>query len=196
MSCQGFDWKAYALDEFAGAEKKRYDEHLRDCAACQEEVEQLQGTLLLIHRLPVAEPPRRIAFVSDPVFEPSWWQRLWASGPRLAFAGSGVLAAAIIAHGFIMKPPLPVSAPAPVVAQVDDKRVQEEVDRRVGAALQRAVADLRVEQSESTLRLVASLEKKMNEQRQRDLREVDNSFSYLQKQMGNLYVNTSRMGGD
>lgn len=196
MSCEGFDWKAYALDEYAGAEKQRHDEHLRACAACQEEVEQVQGTLLLIHRLPAVEPPRRIAFVSDPVFEPSWWQRLLAGTPRLAFAGAGVLAAAIVAHGFLMRPPAPAVVPAPIVAQVDDKRIQEEVDRRVGAALRNAVAELKAEQSDSTVRLVADLEKRVNEQRQRDLREVDSSFSYLQKQMGNLYVNTSRMGGD
>lgn len=193
MSCREFDWKAYALEEISGGERKRYEGHLRDCASCREEAERLSTTLLLVQRLPAAEPPRRIAFVSDPVFEASWWQKLWTSGPRLAFLGSGLLAAAIVAHGLMLRP----TGPAPVVtARVDEAMIQQEVDRRVSVAIGKAVAELKAQQNDASVQLAAELEKKWTAQREQDLRTVDTEFTYLQKQLGNLYKNASLMGGD
>lgn len=194
MSCQEFDWKAYALDDISGAERKRYDTHLLECASCREESERLGATLLLVKRLPATEPPRRIAFVSDPVFEPSWWQRLWASGPRLAFLGSGMLAAAIVAHGVMLRP---AAAPVPVAtARVDEAKIQAEVDRRVSESMGKVVADLRTQQGEASAQLAAQLDKKWAMQRNQDLRTLDTEFTYLQKQLGALYKNASLMGGD
>jgi hypothetical protein len=61
-------------------------------------------TTVLLARLPQAEPPRRIAFVSDPVVEPKWWQKMLSPGPRWVFAASCLLSAAIVAHGFLSRP--------------------------------------------------------------------------------------------
>ena len=41
--------------------------------------------------LPDEEIPQRIAFVSDRVFEPSWWQTVWRSGPAMGFASAVLL---------------------------------------------------------------------------------------------------------
>ena len=88
--------------------------------------------------VPDDEPPRRIAFVSDKVFEPHWWRKLWTSGPQLGFASACVLAAAILVHGN-------APAPQPVVAQVaqiDEGRINSEIAKAVAAAQQRQTSDL------------------------------------------------------
>ena len=47
------------------------------------------------------EVPRRIAFVSDKVFEPRWWDVFL----KPSFAAALVLAAAILMHGYLVRPP-------------------------------------------------------------------------------------------
>ncbi len=56
----------------------------------------LRVTLDAMATLREEEVPRRIAFVSDKVFEPRWWQMFL----RPSFAAGAVVAAAILVHGF------------------------------------------------------------------------------------------------
>src|SRR5436190_6112203 len=98
------DLNAYALGEASPEEREAAKQLLANSPEAREEFERLQMTLTALNCLRDEEMPRRIAFVSDPVFEPSLWQRFWNSGPRLGFAGAGLLAAAITAHGFLMRP--------------------------------------------------------------------------------------------
>src|SRR5205814_3061629 len=65
--------------------------------ACREELAELRLTLDTLSTLREEEIPRRIAFVSDKVFEPRWWQRFFTPG----FAGACVIAVAILVHAFI-----------------------------------------------------------------------------------------------
>lgn len=188
MSCPEFDWKAYSLEELSGAERKTHERHLGGCEACRTELEQLKITTVLLKRLPEAEPPRRIAFVSDPVFEPSWWRRFWNSGPKLGFASAAVLAAAILVHGAMVKPQPQVIAPA-AVAAID---VKAEVAREVA----KAVGDVRAEHREMVLKLASELERKTDEKRRTDMKDVKSAFNMLERQMGVMYVDASRRGGD
>ena len=70
------------------------------------------------------EVPRRIAFVSDKVFEPRWWQTFL----RPSFAAALVIAAAIVMHGYLMRP----------AATADETEIQA----RVNQAVTRAVANI------------------------------------------------------
>jgi len=83
-----------------------------------------------------------------------------------------------------------------VTARVDEAVIQQEVDRRVSVAIGKAVAELKAQQNDASVQLAAELEKKWTAQREQDLRTVDTEFTYLQKQLGNLYKNASLMGGD
>jgi len=115
MTCQEFDWKGFALDGITAPDRRGMEEHLLTCAACGEELAAVRLTVTAMKRLPVMAPPRRISFVSDPVFEPSWWQRFLSSGPKLGFASAGVLSMAILAHGVVTRPQVVnVPATAPV----------------------------------------------------------------------------------
>src|SRR5581483_4797974 len=99
MSC-ATDLKAYALGEVGGREKAVLEDHVRGCQNCREELDRLNLTRTALASLEDEEMPRRIAFVSDRVFEPRWWQTMWHSGPVMGFASAVVLAAAILVHGF------------------------------------------------------------------------------------------------
>ena len=192
MKCSGFDWKAYVLEEIGAAERDQYDRHLAACPDCSGEVNGFRLTLVALHRLPEMEPPRRISFVSDPVMQPSWWQRFLRSTPQLGFASAAVLSVALVTGAWILRPA--PAAPSPV-AQVTDgqmeERVQKEVDRRLPVLLSESQR-----QNEAALARIAQLEKRVQEQRSRDLQDVRESFSYLERQLGTLYRNASQTGGD
>jgi len=100
MSCSPYDLKDYFFEELAPAERGLVEEHLKQCPGCRGELGRLQVTGSALHAMRDEEPPRRIAFVSDKVLEPRWWQRLWQSGPQLGFAAAAMLAVAILVHAF------------------------------------------------------------------------------------------------
>jgi hypothetical protein len=165
MNCPQFDWKGYSLGELERAAARGHEEHLAGCATCREELARLSVALNALRTLPQAEMPRRITFVSDPVFEPGPWARFWASPARLGFAAAAMLSCAIMVHAFA---PRQAATPADFEA-----RVNHAVELRV-----------------------AALQTDLQKQREADLRSVDNGFQLLQRQLGVMYVQASRMGGD
>ncbi len=128
MSCHESkpDWKAYALGELNPEARAQAEAHATTCSACSEELASLRLTLDMMSTLREEEIPRRIAFVSDKVFEPRWWQRIF----NPTFASACLIALAILVHGFIR----PVNADAQVdaavakaVARLEVKQVNDEV---------------------------------------------------------------------
>jgi len=105
MSCSFFDskpeskpdWKAYVMRELGQDAHRQAEAHLATCSICHEEVATLRLTLDTLSTLREEEMPRRIAFVSDKVFEPRWWQRVF----NPTFAAGALVAAAILIHGFV-----------------------------------------------------------------------------------------------
>jgi anti-sigma factor RsiW len=128
MSCHESkpDWKAYALGELNPEARAQAEAHAATCSACSEELAALRLTLDMMSTLREEEIPRRIAFVSDKVFEPRWWQRIF----NPTFASACLIALAILVHGFIR----PVNADAQVdaavakaVARLEVRQVNDEV---------------------------------------------------------------------
>ena len=122
MSCEKYDWKAYALGELSVSDTREAEGHAATCQGCREEVAHVRLTLNTLSALREEEVPRRIAFVSDKVFEPKWWQAFL----RPSFAAALVIAAAILVHGFMVHP------------AADDAAIQARVDQ----AVTKAVADV------------------------------------------------------
>jgi len=114
VTCSNFDWKGYALGELDSNARSQAEAHAATCASCREELAATRLTLDALSTLREEEVPRRIAFVSDKVFEPRWWQRIW----NPTFAAACVVAAAILAHGF-MGFARPSASPAEIQAQVN-----------------------------------------------------------------------------
>jgi anti-sigma factor RsiW len=131
MSCESYDWKAYALGELERPARMEAESHHATCAKCREELATLRLTLDTLSTLREEEIPRRIAFVSDKVFEPRWWQRMLS--PNLAAAC--VIAAAILVHAFARgSGPDPAQTQALIQAQVN-AAVNEAVDQKTAAML-------------------------------------------------------------
>jgi len=122
MSCEQYDWKAYALGELTSVDRREADAHRAACESCQNELAHMRLTVEALGALREEEVPRRIAFVSDKVFEPRWWQVFL----RPSFAAALVIAAAIVAHGYIARP-------------ANDAEIQARIDQAVAAAEERNV---------------------------------------------------------
>jgi anti-sigma factor RsiW len=120
MSCASFDWKAYALNALDAEERREADTHAAICAHCREELATLQLTLDALSTLREEEVPRRIAFVSDKVFEPRWWQVFL----RPSFAAALVIALGIVAHGFLVRGSVDVAV-AKAVAQIEERNQKQ-----------------------------------------------------------------------
>src|SRR3984893_11164945 len=98
MSCSSVDLKAYLVGETSQREKSLVEDHVRTCQSCREEQERLRIAYSALLTLQEEELPQRIAFVSDKVFEPRWWERMWRSGPAMGFAAGAGFAAAVLVH--------------------------------------------------------------------------------------------------
>ena len=120
MSCKLGDgrpeWKSYALGELDSRARQEAESHVAACADCQDELAGLRVTLDAMATLREEELPRRIAFVSDKVFEPRWYQKLFL---RPSFAAAAVIAAAILVHAFVRPVGLPITLPRRVDTQSD-----------------------------------------------------------------------------
>jgi anti-sigma factor RsiW len=167
------DLKAYVVGEATRQERAGVEDHIRGCQSCREELDRLNLTRSALASLEDEEIPRRIAFVSDRVFEPRWWQTMWHSGPVMGFASAAVLAAAILVHGVETRP-VPVDA-----AQIE-KQVESQLNARVLAAVTQAEA----KQSAEFAKVLNATER----QRQADLATFQQASEYYQKQMARLEV--------
>lgn len=190
MACQAIDIKAYALNEVSPAERNEAELHLKTCAECREEFVRLEFVQsALMTGLREEEPPRRIAFVSDKVFEPTWWQRFWASGSRVGFAGAGLLSTAILVHAFTRPPTIIQQAPpvpAAAVAQVSEQEIQKRID----AAVLKAVARIESKQDLNVQQVLAAAEKKYDMERQALALVVDQN-QLLQMENRKMYVQSA-----
>ena len=140
MSCSPFDLRDYHYKELADPQQRRLVEsHVKTCQPCREELERLQLTESALFALREEEIPQRIAFVSDPVFEPSPLRRFfsdfWGSTARLGFASAAMLSTALMVFS--------LTRPAPATVQVaNGVDVQAIVDAAVAKKTQALTADL------------------------------------------------------
>jgi hypothetical protein len=160
MGCQAIDIKGYCFGEVTANERREAELHMKSCTDCRDELTRLQFVEAALGGLREEEPPRRIAFVSDKVFEPNRWQRFWASGPRVGFAGAGLLSTAILVHAFTRPPTVVEQRPAtPVIAQQQPVNEQD-IQIRIDSAVAKAVARIEDRQKSEVSQLLAATEKK------------------------------------
>jgi anti-sigma factor RsiW len=120
MNCEKYDWKAYALGELAANERREAEGHTATCEGCRGELAHVRLTIDTLSALREEEVPRRIAFISDKVFEPRWWDVFL----KPTFAAALVLAAAIVMHGYLMRP-----------AAMDEAAIQVQINQAVSRAV-------------------------------------------------------------
>jgi anti-sigma factor RsiW len=137
MSCESYDWKAYALGELDRPARREAEAHADACPRCREEMAALRATLDALSTLREEEIPRRIGFVSDQIFEPRWYTRVFRSLATPNFAAACVIAGAILVHAFHGAAP--------------DQAV---VNAQIDAAVSKAVAVVEQQHAEQVDRLV------------------------------------------
>ena len=187
MTCSPFDLKEYLFGELSADQRGSVDRHLLSCAACQDELAALGATRSAILCMHEEEPPRRIAFVSDKVFEPRWWQKIFASGPQLGFASAAMVAAAIVFHAVHTPAAVSVaSTPAPVMAQVDQKAVEAELEKRVQAAVEKAAVEIEGRQAHKILEVVNGRLAQSDRRYEMDLKTVAEYLDRLDKRNANV----------
>ncbi len=90
-----YDLRDYLFDELTPAQRAEVERYLERSGEAREELQRLKLTHAALLSAPDEEVPRRIAFVSDKVFEPSpamrYWREFWSAAPRMAFGLSTVL---------------------------------------------------------------------------------------------------------
>jgi anti-sigma factor RsiW len=182
MSCSPFDLNDYFLKELPDSERRQVEGHVRECRQCREELERLRRTEASLFALREEEIPRRIAFVSDKVFEPApwrrWWAAFWGSAARLGFASAAMLSVAILVFAMTR----PAMAPANVQAQIQ-------------AAVDKAVHESELRQSVRTEKLVADI---VNRERE-EMASAEDVIQYQDRRLGTanaaLYRESSSVGG-
>lgn len=177
--------QAYALGEATEAERREAELYLASHPEAVLEVERLQLVAAALRRLPEEEPPRRIAFVSDKVFEPKWFKRWWNSAPKLGFASAAMLTMAIVAHG-VMAQRTASSTQAPVAmaqgSQAELSRlVDAEVSRRLDPAIQQVRAEYQAKSQGMVNTALDQAERKFALERQQDRLAVEANFRLLRQ---------------
>jgi hypothetical protein len=195
MNCSSEDLKGYFLGELASREKASVEDHLHVCQSCREDLDRLKVTQTALLALEEEEVPQRIAFVSDKVFEPRWYETIWRSGPAMGFASAALLAAAILVHGYAR----PAVAP-PIAATVDtaqiEQRIEREVNARLDTVVQKAVSDAEAKQAAEFTKVLDASEARFETRRKADLATIQQAAEYYEKQMNRWLVasNDTRAG--
>lgn len=184
MTCP--DIRALLFDNLPETEKQHLRAHLAGCESCQVETERLKATTLALRSVPDEEPPVRISFVSDRVFEPSWWQRLNPfGGPGLlahaALALSTVAAAAILItmqwSGHDAQ--LNARAGSATLSQAAfDQKVQQAVDARLTVAVAQAVHEVEERQDVKYRGMLAEYHKQQQQDEEKLVHQVEAAWRY------------------
>jgi anti-sigma factor RsiW len=184
MTCAPFDLRDYFFGELDTQERELVERHVEACSECRDELTALSATRSAVLCMREEEPPRRIAFVSDKVFEPRWWQKLLASGPQLGFASAAMLAAAIVFHA--VQTPASIQAPPAPVAQVDQKIIEAEVVKRVQVAVDGALAEGEARQAERLLHVVNARLAQSDRRYEMDLKTIQHYLEIMDKRSSNV----------
>jgi hypothetical protein len=203
MSCSPFDLKDYFLQELADPQCRQVEAHVKACQTCREELDRLRLTEAALFALREEEIPQRIAFVSDPVFEPSPWRRalsaFWNSGARLGFASAAMLSAALVVFALHRPAPAPVVSvaqpPAQTVASVAPAMTEAEIQARIDAAVAKVVDGVEARQKTELLQTKADLEAA-----RKRLILAEDQFEYVTRKQGagliaDGYVTPAGVGG-
>ena len=176
----------YAFDELPKSERPALEAHLVACDDCAAELRQLRLTTAALASLPDQEPPRRIAFVSDKVFEPSWINRLWRATGWQGLAATGALAIALFAV-MTNRTAQPIAAPASV-ASIQNTSASAMSEQQIRAAITQAVndavANTRIQDSEFLKAALADADKRHEKEHQALMVAMEENLTVMQKRLG------------
>ena len=167
----------YLFDELGPEERAAVEERLRTSPEAREELERLKLTRQSLLALADEEAPRRVAFVSDKVFEPSpwlrWWRAAWEGAPRFALAMTPAVLA-LIAGLWLLKPTVTVeqgrwqvafgeaARALPAVQEARSLEAPVLTEEKVREVVRTALAESEQRQREALTRLVVEQSQRSN----------------------------------
>ena len=178
----------YAFEELAADERRSMERHFAQCPDCAAELDRLRLTTAALRVLPDVEIPRRIAFVSDKVFEPGWFGGFWNSAARLGFASACVLAGGLSFAAYHRGTEVRTVVQT---ADVSKTAIDEAVNKAVALAVEKAHADdVRITQA-----ALDSVDRKYAQKQQNLMIAMQENLDQ-QKQRLNTYaiLSSERMG--
>jgi hypothetical protein len=190
MSCTAFDVRDYFLGELPEPERLQAARHIQGCENCASEFEQLTVMRAALSTLREEEPPQRIGFVSDKVFEPSpvrrWLGSFWLSGARLGFASAAMLALAVAYS----------ASHRPAEKVVVETRTVAAAQPDIQGIVSKAVADAEARQEKKTQALLAAAEVKHKVEQQALSAQLAVSFDMIEKRRRVLRASALEFAGD
>jgi len=185
MSCASYDLKAYQFGEASAAERREIELHARACQACGDELARLNFTQAALMSVRDEEIPRRVAFVSDKVFEPKWYKR--PLGAVWGYASMALLAGAIVFHAVWTPPAIITTDPLAAVVHKTAPVAPAGLSRAaVESMVQTAVAEADARGEKRARQLLAASEKRHELERAEMMATINASFEVLSKRYNNL----------
>lgn len=188
MSCDRIDLKAYHWGEASPAEAAEVEKHTAACAACREELDRLSMTQKLLEALPAEPMPQRIAFVSDKIFEPKWWQKWLKPSPAWGMASAMMLVAAVGLNVLYQPAPLVVKQTTGVSMAEVRARMEGEFAKRLDVAVKQAVADSEARQ----VKLLKATLERMELDHKAELLQVREELEVMGKRVNTIRVMSAR----
>lgn len=167
----------YAFDELPQNERAAVEQHVAACGECALELDRLRMTTAALRMLPEQEIPQRIAFVSDRIFEPSWWQRFRNNGAQMGFASACVLALAIVVSAWQFGG----TGRTEVRTVVQTAPVPQ---RQIDAAVAKAVAQARVED----MQVIQAAEQKREAEYRDQMKAISEDLEVVQARLNRTYM--------
>jgi anti-sigma factor RsiW len=194
MNCAPADLRDYFFDALASQERTAVRQHLSACTGCAAELDALRLTTVALRSMPEEELPRRIAFVSDKVFEPSpwrrFWQSFWMSGARVGSAAVALLAIAIFVSAFRVPTPSKQVAVTPVAREsvTPNSEVDARIQKAVGEAVSQAVA-----RSEARFNVRLDRLATENEKQKRTIERAAEAIDFMNRRSREMTVASNRI---
>lgn len=215
MTCTDFDIRDFFLGELPESDRERTVRHLASCSGCAGELESLRHLRFALELLPDQEPPQRIGFVSDKVFEPArsrrMWNAFWNSAPRLGFASAAMLSVALVIFAF-RPAPVAIVSRVPITAQtvafsgvkLPDVKLPDVtlpdvtplINETIREAVRKAVADTELRQQKRTDLLLAASERKHEQDQQAIMMRVADAYTMMQKRIMVSRASLVNYGGE
>ena len=190
MSCASYDLKAYQLGEASVAERRDIEQHARACRTCSDELAQLNLMQAAMMSVRDEDPPRRIAFVSDKVFEPKWYKR--PLGAAWGFGAMAALAGAIMFHALWNPGAIVTTHPLETIVRKSPPIAPAGLTRAaVESMVQNAVLEADARGEKRARQLLAESEKRHELERAEMMAGIRVSFEELSKRYNNLYKMTA-----
>jgi hypothetical protein len=185
----------YFFGELNQEERARMEKQLACSEELRGELRRLEMTATALRMLPDEEPPQRIAFVSDKVFQPSLAGRAgkWLTGavPILASAAlSGLVVFAVVERRPQMTP-----APAAIEHRTEVVRTPAMDQAEVKGLIATAVAAAEARNAEKMRVTLAEADRRHDMERKQMLLDVQDTMAYMQKKMNVLQVASADLGG-